>query len=506
MNSNNKSQTVSDISINQSTKVKVAVAYGDGIGPEIMKATLRILDAAGAKIEPEFIELGEKAYLNGNTSGIEKESWEVIKRSNIILKAPITTPQGKGYKSLNVTLRKSLGLFANVRPVSAMDPFVVTGHPKMDVVIVRENEEDLYAGIEHQQTQDVVQCLKLITRPGSEKIVRYAFEYARVYGRKKVTCMVKDNIMKLTDGLFHQVFKEISAEYPDIVSESQIIDIGAARLASRPEQYDVVVTSNLYGDIISDIVAEIAGSVGLAGSANIGKEVAMFEAIHGSAPDIAGQSIANPSGLINASVMMLAHIGQTNVADKVKNAWLATIEDGMHTADIYKEGWSKKNVSTTEFADAVIDRLGNEPKSLTPSQLATGKGNITIPEYQRVSVEKVMVGVDVFLDWQGTDPDVIGDKLAKLDAEGMKLKMITNRGVKVYPGGLPQTYCTDHWRCRFVSTKSETFISPPNYEATTFERLMLLLAKLHQEGFDIIKTDNLYEFGGKRGFSLGQGE
>ncbi len=504
MSSTIKLQPSSDQKINQATKI--AVAYGDGIGPEIMKATLRILEAAGATIEPEFIELGEKVYLNGNSAGIDHAAWDAIKRNKIILKAPITTPQGKGYKSLNVTLRKSLGLFANIRPVSALDPFISTGHPKMDVVIVRENEEDLYAGIEHQQTQDVVQCLKLITRPGSEKIVRYAFEYARAYGRKKVTCMVKDNIMKLTDGLFHRVFKEIAKEYPEIKSESQIIDIGAARLAARPENYDVVVTSNLYGDIISDIVAEIAGSVGLAGSANIGKEMAMFEAIHGSAPDITGQKIANPSGLINASVMMLAHIGQPKIADKVKNAWLTTIEDGIHTADIYKEGWSRKKVSTDEFAEAVIARLGTEPKSLRVSQLTTGNGNIKINEYQRPQTEKSLVGIDVFLDWQGSDPQIIGNSLAKHSAGGLKLKMITNRGVKVYPEGLKQTYCTDHWRCRFVAVETDTAVSPPVYIPITSDRILLLLTKLYQEGFDVIKTENLYEFDGKRGFSLGQGE
>lgn len=491
---------------NTQRAVRVAVANGDGIGPEIMKATLRILEAAGANIEPEFIDIGEQVYLGGNSAGIDKEAWEVINRNGIILKAPITTPQGNGYKSLNVTLRKSLGLFANVRPVSALDPFVSTGHPRMDVVIVRENEEDLYAGIEHQQTQDVVQCLKLITRPGSEKIIRYAFEYARAYGRKKVTCMVKDNIMKLTDGLFHQVFREISAEYPDIQNETQIIDIGAARLAARPEQYDVVVTSNLYGDIISDIVAEIAGSVGLAGSANIGKKMAMFEAIHGSAPDIAGQNIANPSGLINASVMMLAHIGQTAIADKVKNAWLATIEDGIHTADIYKEGWSKKRVSTTEFADAVIARLGSQPKVLTSSQLTKGSGHIHIGEYHRPDRKKTLVGTDVFIDWKGSDPEIIGNKLANLRGTGMKLKMITNRGVKVYPEGLEETYCTDHWRCRFVALEADTSLSPPVYCVISFERILLLLSKLNEAGFDVIKTENLYEFDGQRGFSLGQGE
>ncbi len=503
-------QNTTEINTNQNTPTmkatKIAVALGDGIGPEIMKTALKILDAAGARIEPEFIDVGEQVYLNGNTAGITKEAWNTIHRNKIILKAPITTPQGKGYKSLNVTLRKSLGLFANIRPVIAMDPYVTTGHPKMDVVIVRENEEDLYAGIEHQQTQDVVQCLKLITRPGSEKIIRYSFEYARIYGRKKVTCMVKDNIMKLTDGLFHKVFDEIAQEYPEIESETQIIDIGAARLATYPERYDVVVTSNLYGDIISDIVAEIAGSVGLAGSANIGKEVAMFEAIHGSAPDIAGKSIANPSALINASVMMLAHIGQADIADKIKNAWLKTIEDGMHTADIFKEGWSAKKVSTTEFGDAVISRLGQTPKTLPVSYLAKGNETIKIPEYIRKTQTKELVGVDVFIDWSGSDPNVIGNKLNTLESDGWKLKMITNRGVKVFPDGLEHTYCTDHWRCRFVSEHTDTKASPPLYKLVTRNKLIQLLSDLYKNEFDVIKTENLYEFDGKRGFSLGQGE
>jgi isocitrate dehydrogenase len=485
--------------------VKVAVAQGDGIGPEIMKAALRILEAAGAKIEPEFIDLGEKVYLSGNSAGIAPETWDIIRRNKLILKAPITTPQGKGYKSLNVTLRKSLGLFANVRPVSALDPYIHTNFPDMDVVVVRENEEDLYAGIEHQQTEDVVQCLKLITRPGSEKIIRYAFEFARAYKRNKVTCMVKDNIMKLTDGLFHQVFKEIAAEYPDIESDSQIIDIGAARLAASPERYDVVVTSNLYGDIVSDIVAEIAGSVGMAGSANIGSEVAMFEAIHGSAPDIAGKNIANPSGLINAAVMMLAHIGQTDVADKVKNALLTTIEQGYHTADIYKEGSSKKKVSTSEFADEVIARLGQSPQSLPASKLSEGSGEINIPAYTRKDRKKVLMGVDAFIDWKGSDPQEIGEGLRKVAGQ-LKLKMITNRGVKVFPNGLSETYCTDHWRCRFVSVDAEIEEGNPVYKPVEYEHVIALLAKLHNSGWDVIKTENLYEFDGKRGFSLGQGE
>ncbi|MFD0797116.1 NADP-dependent isocitrate dehydrogenase [Maribacter chungangensis] len=486
--------------------VKVAVAKGDGIGPEIMDATLKILNAAGAHIEPEYIELGEQVYLSGNSAGIAKETWETINRNKLILKAPITTPQGKGYKSLNVTLRKSLGLFANVRPVTALHPYVHTHFPNMDVVVIRENEEDLYAGIEHQQTQDVVQCLKLITRPGCEKIVRYAFEYARVYGRKKVTCMVKDNIMKLTDGLFHQVFDEIAAEYPQISSDAQIIDIGAARLAANPENYDVVVTSNLYGDIVSDIVAEIAGSVGMAGSANIGTNVAMFEAIHGSAPDIAGKNIANPSGLINASISMLAHIGQTTIADKIKNAWLAAIEDGYHTADIYDEKISKKKVSTSEFADAVISKLDEIPEKLPVSNMAKGTGTINIPEYKRRIEKKVLLGADIFLDWKGSDPEEIGQALSNLDPFKLKLKMITNRGVKVFPGGMKETYCTDHWRCRFVAKDTIVNEGQPVYSPVDYEQIVALLSKLYNKGFDVIKTENLYQFDGKRAFSLGQGE
>lgn len=492
--------------VTEQKAVKIAVAKGDGIGPEIMDATLRILNAAGARIQPEFIDVGNSVYLSGNTSGITSHAWDVVRENKVILKSPITTPQGKGYKSLNVTLRKSLGLFANVRPVMSLSPYVQTNFPEMDVVVIRENEEDLYAGIEHQQTQDVVQCLKLITRPGCERIVRYAFEYARAYDRKKVTCMVKDNIMKLTDGLFHKVFDEIGSEYENIERDVQIIDIASARLAARPEDYDVIVTSNLYGDIISDVAAEIVGSVGLAGSANIGTDVAMFEAIHGSAPDIAGLNLANPSGLINAAVMMLAHIGQQDVADKVKNAWLATIEHGYHTKDIFTQGRSSKKVSTDSFADQVIERLGSQPENLKKSAMGKGKGRINIPEFVRKPVEKKLVGVDVFLDWSGNNANKLGEALDVLGIFNMKLKMITNRGVKVYPNGIPETFCTDHWRCRFVSSQALVKGDEPVYREIDFEQVVALLSKLNSSGFDVIKTENLYEFDGKRGFSLGQGE
>src|SRR5579884_1153464 len=345
-----------------SNSVPNTVAYGDGIGPEIMEATLHIVREGGARIETETIEIGEKVYLRGNSAGIEPSAWESLRRTKVFLKAPITTPQGGGFKSLNVTTRKALGLYANVRPCVAYAPFVKTKHPGMDVVIVRENEEDTYAGIEYRLTTNVVECLKLISRPGSEKIVRYAFEYARNFNRKKVTCFMKDNIMKMTDGLFHKVFDEIGAEYPDIEKESWIVDIGAAKMADTPEAFDVIVMPNLYGDILSDVAAQIAGSVGLAGSANIGEQCAMFEAIHGSAPRRAGQNLANPSGLLLGAVLMLVHIGQPEVAERVHNAWLRTLEDGIHTYDIFREDISKEKVGTKEFGDAVIARLGQEPQ------------------------------------------------------------------------------------------------------------------------------------------------
>jgi isocitrate dehydrogenase len=476
---------------------RITVAKGDGIGPEIMDATLEIILAAGASIEIDEIEVGEKVYLAGNPAGIAPESWETIRKNKIFLKAPITTPQGGGYKSLNVTTRKFLGLYSNVRPCMSLHPFVSTKHPVMDLVIVRENEEDLYAGIEHQQTDEVVQCLKLISRPGCEKIVRYAFEYARQQGRKKVTCFTKDNIMKQTDGLFHQVFDEIAKEYPEIENEHWIIDIGAAKLADTPEEFDVLVMPNLYGDVLSDVAAQITGSVGLGGSANIGEECAMFEAIHGSAPRRAGQDTANPSGLLQGAVMMLNHIGQTAVAEKVQNAWLKTIEDGIHTYDIFKEGTSRKLVGTKDFAKAVIANLGNRPSVLKPVSYAKDKP-LNLPAYKRKpQAEKTLVGVDVFVHWAGTDANQLAGMISQVAPGPLNLTMITNRGIKVYPDGFKETFCTDHWRCRFKPAEGET---------VTKENILKLLSAANAGNIDTIKTENLYSFNGKAAYSLGQGQ
>ena len=474
----------------------ITVARGDGIGPEIMEATLLILREAGANIAIETIQIGEKLYQKGVQAGIEPSSWESLRRTKVFLKAPITTPQGGGVKSLNVTVRKTLGLYANVRPCIAYSPYVKTKFPSMDVVIVRENEEDLYGGIEYPQTPEMIQCLKLISVPGSEKIIRYAFEYARQNNRKRVTCFTKDNIMKLSDGLFHRVFTEIAKDYPEITADHMIIDIGTARLADTPEQFDVIVTLNLYGDIISDVAAQVAGSVGLGGSANIGEHCAMFEAIHGSAPDIAGKDIANPSGLLQAAVMMLVHIGQAKVAEKTQNAWLKTLEDGIHTADIFDPNSSRKKVGTQAFAQAVIDRLGSLPEKFAPASYRSDYCAIEL-KYQRPAefdtLKRELVGVDVFLYDSHPDPERLAKLLQQCQTPAAKLSGISNRGTKVWPEGMAETFCTDHWRCRFNLSGE-------------YAEVLALLQAIHAKGLTIIKTENLYQFDGKAVYSLGQGE
>lgn len=479
-------------------KVPITVAYGDGIGPEIMEATLDIIKAAGAQLEIDTIEIGEKVYTRGHASGIEPSAWDSLRKTRVFLKAPITTPQGGGFKSLNVTIRKVIGLFANIRPCNSLHPFVQTKHPKMDLIIVRENEEDLYAGIEHQQTDEVTQCLKVISKPGTEKIIRYAFEYARQYGRKKVTCFTKDNIMKITDGLFHKMFDQIGTEYPDLEKEHWIVDIGAAKLADTPEAFDVIVMPNLYGDILSDVAAQITGSVGLAGSANIGDGFAMFEAIHGSAPRRAGQNLANPSGLLLGAVQMLVHINQSDVAEKVHNAWLSTLEDGIHTYDIFKEGNSKLKVGTKEFAQAIISRLGKKPHTLKAIDYSNAIGKTIHVKASPTKIsKKELVGVDVFLHVKDRDPNKLGNSIKTIGAGKMHLTMITNRGVKVYPDGMPETFCTDHWRCRF---KNEQL------EPSAHTDIMSIYQQVMDAGFEIIKTENLYTFDGVAGFSAGQGQ
>jgi len=303
--------------------------------------------------------------------------------------------------------------------------------------------------------------------------------------------------MKQTDGLFHQVFDEIAKEYPEIENEHWIIDIGAAKMADTPEIFDVIVMPNLYGDVLSDVAAQITGSVGLAGSANIGEECSMFEAIHGSAPRRAGQNVANPSGLLQGAIMMLNHIGQTEIAEKVQNAWLKTLEDGIHTYDIFKEGTSKQKLGTKEFANAVIENLGQKPSILKSVSYANNSA-LNLPKYNRKpAAKKELVGVDIFVHWNGTNPNELAEKVKKMESNGIELSMITNRGIKVWPDGFKETFCTDHWRCRFKPTGNNDI---------TKSNIIELLNNAMNENIDSIKTENLYSFDGKAGYSLGQGQ
>ena len=469
------------------SKTKITIARGDGIGPEIMDVCLKLLDQL-SKFDFEEIIIGEKIYKKGLLSGIEDSSWDSLHRTKVFLKAPITTPQGGGFRSLNVTVRKMLGLFANVRSCQSFYPFVDTKHPQMNLTIVRENEEDLYTGIEYQQTDEVVQCLKLLSRKGSEKIIRYAFEYAKQNEKNKVTCFTKDNIMKISDGMFHKIFLDVAKEYPNIESEHWIVDIGMAKVADSPENFEVIVLPNLYGDILSDITAQISGSVGLAGSANIGQDYAMFEAIHGSAPRRAGQNMANPSGLLLACVDMLVYLNLTKEASLLKNAWLKTLEDGIHTYDIYKEGTSSQRVGTKEFGESVSDRLGEMPKKLpVVDYLKARKIQVKTKNYPVQN--KKLVGVDVFL--RGTlDIEACVNKIKKLEQNNLELKSVSSRGLSFWPGRQPLASSSDHWCFRFLSENS-----------VSQQHLIDLLTSLSKEGFHFIKIENLYHFEGKPGFS-----
>lgn len=488
------------VQLNEKPQAKpITVAYGDGIGPEIMEAVLKILAEARVPLNIDTIEVGQKFYEKGVTTGIPPAAWESIRRTKTLLKAPITTPQGGGYKSLNVTMRKSLGLYANVRPCTSFHPYIKSMHANMNLVIIRENEEDLYAGIEYRQTQDAFQSVKIITRSGTERIMRYAFEYAVNNNRKKVTCMSKDNIMKLTDGAFHDMFTMVAKEYPQIESDHYIVDIGSARIASKPHIFDVIVTENLYGDIISDIAAEVSGSVGLAGSANIGANYAMFEAIHGSAPDIAGKDIANPSGLLHGAIMMLVHLGLNEHATKLHNAWLKTIEDGMHTVDIFND-MSKKKLGTRDFAQAVIDRIGEEPHTYRPVKYAERKGP-SKPIHAvmaKETEERVLVGMDFFVHWYHKDISALAELMQQISTPTLEIKMISCKGLKVWPDIVTEMDVTDRFRCRFMPKEKGG--------AVTHADIAALINNAATKDVDFLKVETLFTFDGKLGFSSSQGE
>lgn len=459
---------------------KISVAYGDGIGPEIMDSVMKILDAAQVQLKWEIVDIGEKIYLSGISTGISDSAWNSILNNKILLKGPMTTPLGGGYKSINVTLRKKLGLFANVRPVKSYEPYISCNAKNMDVVIVRENEEDLYSGIEYQTTANSYVAVKLVSEEGARKIIRYAFDYATANGRETVTCITKNNIMKLSDGCFAKVFDEIASEYPVIKHNHMIVDIGSARIASKPSNFDVVVTLNLYGDIISDIAAEAAGAVGIAGSANIGSDYAMFEAVHGSAPDIAGQGKANPSGLLNATIMMLKHLDMHDKAEQIENAWLNTIKSGIQTVDLHN-GYGKP-ATTSQFTDAIISNLESTPKVLVSKK----------SEQKQLKIEKVrkshkVVGCDIYV--RSANCNVFNN----LKFKTMELKFIAHKGLVICAGDARNDEL-DMLQFRFVK------------DNTSQQDVLDIQKEIIDQQLEIVMFNLLSQYDGKDGFSKGQGE
>ncbi len=484
-------------STSTSTKHTVTVIPGDGIGPECIRAAQRILEAAGAPIAWEECQAGASVFRQGIASGVPSETIESIRRTRVVLKGPLETPVGFGEKSANVTLRKLFETYGNIRPVREL-PGVPTPYSGrgIDLVVVRENVEDLYAGIEHMQTPGVAQCLKLISAKGCEKIVRLAFELARAEGRRRVHCATKSNIMKLTEGLLKRTFERISREYPDIEAQHIIIDNCAHQLVKRPEQFDVIVTTNMNGDILSDLTSALIGGLGFAPSANLGNDVAIFEAVHGSAPKYAGKNVINPTAVILSAVLMLRHLGEFEVAAKIEHAILVTLEEGkVRTGDVV--GYDR-GASTTAFTDAVIANLGRRSeryrvRDYKPIRLpqVEARPDVVHPQRRRV------IGADIFLE-SALSPEALGRSLERLAADSpLQLKMISNRGTKVYPPTGAITDCVDHWRCRFV-------LRDPGSEVSDAALLALLQRVAAEHRW--MHLEKLQEFDGALGFTMAQGE
>jgi isocitrate dehydrogenase len=478
-------------------KKLVTVIPGDGIGPEVIESARRIIAATGAPLEWEERHAGARIFKQGLPSGVPPETIESVRKTRVVLKGPLETPVGFGEKSANVTLRKLFETYGNIRPVREL-PGVRTPYSgrNIDLVVVRENVEDLYAGIEHMQTPGVAQCLKLISRKGCEKIVRLAFELARAEGRKRVHCGTKSNIMKLTEGMLKRTFEEVSREYPDIEAQHMIIDNCAHQLVKRPEQFDVIVTTNMNGDIISDESSALIGGLGFAPSANLGNDVAIFEAVHGSAPKYAGKNVINPTAVILTSVMMLRFLGEFEAAATIEHAVLVTLEEGkVRTGDI--AGYDK-GASTTAYTDAIIANLGRKSerwrvRDYKPLKLpvVSSAADFVKPKTRRV------VGVDVFIESPlGAEP--LGRSLEQIAAgTPFQLKMISNRGTKVYPPFGAITDCVDHWFCRFIPRSSGA--------AVTDEQVIALVQQIAAQ-HSWTHLEKLHEFDGALGFTKAQGE
>jgi len=476
------------------TKRKITILSGDGIGPEVVDAALAIIKATGVPVEFEICEAGARAFQKGIVTGIPKETIESIERTRVVLKGPLETPIGHGNRSANVTLRTLFETYGNIRPVREL-PGVQTAFTgrNLDIVIVRENIEDLYAGIEYMQTPGVAEGLKLISREGCEKIVKLAFAFAIAEERKAVHCATKSNIMKLTEGLLQHTFEEFAPQYPSIVAKHILIDNCAHQLAMRPEQFDVIVTTNMNGDILSDLTSGLTGGLGFAPSANIGNDVSIFEAVHGSAPDIAGKNKANPTALVLSGAMMLRHVGEGKAANDVEQAVLVVLESGIRTSDMIGV---QNPASTTEFTQAVISSLGKRSKVSPPRDYKKVQLPPAIPGVNVVSAtSRRLIGLDVYIE-SDLDPAKLAAVLELVAKPSpLKLQMITNRGAMVFPSSGRRVSLVDHFRCRFVLRDTAAAL-------TDVEILALLgtIGARHRW----MHIEKLQEFDGQPAFSKSQ--
>jgi isocitrate dehydrogenase len=482
---------------------KIAVAKGDGIGPEIMEAVLNIFKAAAVPLEYETVEMGKWVFDKGFSNGMTPEAQATIESLGILFKGPMETPKGKGVKSVNVTARKTWNTYANKRTFQTLHGvdtvFSKAGIP-IDITIVRENIEDTYGGIEHMLTHDVALSRRFITRPGSMQVIRYAFEMAKKKGAKRITCGHKANIMKITDGLFLEVFYEVAKEYPELKADDVIVDDLCMKLVSKPDLFDVVVLTNLQGDIVSDLCAGLVGGLGFAPSANIGDHICIFEAVHGTAPDITGKNIANPTALLLSGFGMLRHLGLMQKAAMIENALLYTLESGVHTGDFGDK--TKPSVNTTDFANAIISNFGKLPahnprplledKPVTQTVYKLDKNPLIMSK--EMEDEKI-VGVDLFIE-SAEQPKDVAEKLLKHTGDLFKLITISNRGTQVWPKGSIFTNVVNQYRCRFESIEDM-----PVTQVDVLELYKRVMAD-----FKVCSTELLNMWGDKKAYSLAQGQ
>jgi isocitrate dehydrogenase len=482
----------------------IAVAKGDGIGTEIMDAVLHLFTAAGVPLKYEFIEMGKEVYAAGASTGMTDAAKATVEKYGILFKGPMETPKGKGVKSINVTARKVWNTYANKRvfkTLSGVDTVFSKAGIPIDITIVRENIEDTYGGIEHMLTQDVALCRRFITRPGCMQVHRYAFEMARRKKARRVTCGHKANIMKITDGLFLDSFYEVAKEYPDLLADDIIVDDLCMKLVVRPNEFDIIVLPNLQGDIVSDLCAGLAGGLGFAPSANIGDDICIFEAVHGTAPDIAGLGIANPTALLLSGFMMLRHVGLTYHAALLENALLATLEKGIHTADFGDK--NLKPVSTQQFISAIIANFGEMPVYVKP---AIGLSNAATYAPKPLPVSNTLIqspqqkmqllnGVDLFVEFN-EQPATLAEILNPFVKDSYTLSTISNRGTQVWPTGSVFTNCVNQYRVRFEKKENTTITAEDIFD----------LCKNISKKIRICSTEMLLEADGKKMYSLAQGQ